>query len=660
MSDPAMALDARAHAAAGLGLFRQMVPAAGAEQALDWRFTARRMMSQVTQPAKAPIARRRVMWIAGGIARRARKLRHLDDAVLFARIEVARQKADLRKPFARPASHLLALLCVLTERQLGFMPFRSQIAGVLVLVSGRLAEMETGSGKTLTASVASVMVALMGERVHVITANDYLADRDAETLRPLAQALGLRVGLITAEITPPDRAEAYRCAITYGSNQEMAFDYLRDRIRLGGEVGALRLTFDMISAERPRGAGISMNGLPFAIVDEADSVLIDECRTPLILSSTAPPDPEWATAAWQLSDALQQGRDFSVEPSARRIELTASGRRALTREAEKMGGIWRNTARREHAATLALSARHLFERDEHYLIEEGTVKLIDEYTGRVSPDRALSDGLHQLIELKEDVEITGRREVLGRMTYQRFFRRYRRLAGMTGTAREVAAELDAVYGLSVVPVPPPRPSKRRYWRGRISGSEQAKWDRVASRVSKLHAQGRPVLIATRTVRASEAVSARLSEAGLSHELLNAAQSGQEAEIIAAAGQRGAITVATNMAGRGVDIGLGPEVKTLGGMHVILTELHEAGRIDRQVIGRCARQGDPGSCEAFVSWDDPLIKSFGRLGLLMRLRGPRAFHRAQGRAEWLHARARTDLLRHDLRREEQFGFAGRVE
>lgn len=650
----------KAQAVAGLGLFRQMVPAQGAEQPLDWRFTLKWVIAQGTQPVVAVATRRRMMWLARGIARQARKLSHLEDDVLLARIETARERADLRKPLSRPARHLLALLCVLTQRKLGFMPFRSQIAGVLVLVSGRLAEMETGSGKTLTASVAAVMIALMGERVHVITANDYLAARDAETLLPLAEALGLRVGLITADIEHQNRAAAYRCAITYGSNQEMAFDYLRDRIRLTGEVGPLRLTFDMISAQTPRGAGISMNGLPFAIVDEADSVLIDECRTPLILSATAQPDPDWAAAAWHLAQLLVEGRDFVVNRSGRQIELTASGRRALTREAEEMGGIWRNTARRENAATLALSARYLFDRDEHYLIEDGTVKLIDEYTGRVSPDRALSDGLHQLIELKEDVEITGRREVLGRMTYQRFFRRYRRLAGMTGTAREVSAELRAVYGLSVVPVPPPRASRRKYGRGRILRNEAVKWDKVAARVAKLHAKGRPVLIATRTVRASAAVSARLTEAGLPHELLNAAQSGQEAEIIAAAGQLGAITVATNMAGRGVDIGLATQVRALGGMHVLLTELHEARRIDRQVIGRCARQGDPGSCEAFVSWEDPLISSFGRARILRWVQGAKAFHRAQARAERLHARARTDLLRHDLRREEQFGFAGRVE
>ncbi|WGH77171.1 preprotein translocase subunit SecA [Jannaschia ovalis] len=644
----------------GLSLFRRMVPAPEAEAPLDWRFRLQRAAAWASQPVAASLIRRRALGRAAGVARMAEGFRALDEAELVARIAAARPRAELARPLARPACELLALLSALASHRLGLMPFPNQIAGVLVLASGRLAEMETGSGKTLTAALAACLVAAMGERVHVITANDYLAARDAAALEPLAEALGFSVGLVTSEVEPAARPAAYRCHITHGSNQEIAFDYLRDRIRLGAEAGPLRLALDMVAAPAPRGAGITMTGLPFAIVDEADSVLIDECRTPLILSANADPDPDWAEQAAAFGAALEEGRDFSIDRSARQIELTGAGRRRLREMALEMGGIWRNTARREHAATLAISARNLFRRDEHYLVEDGAIRLIDEYTGRVSPDRALSDGLHQLIEAKEGVEITGRREIRGRMTYQRFFRRYRRLAGMTGTAREVAAEMRAVYGLRVVPVPPPRPSRRRNEGGRILRDEVAKWAEVLGRVRDLQAAGRPVLIATRTVRASEAVSQALTDAGLDHALLNAAQSGQEAEIIAAAGQPGALTVATNMAGRGVDIGLHEAVHAAGGLHVILTELHEAGRIDRQVIGRCARQGDPGSCEAVLSWTDPLIEGFGGLPARLRLGGLGTFRRAQRRAERLHARARTDLLRHDLRREEQFGFAGRVE
>ncbi|MGP6087161.1 preprotein translocase subunit SecA [Antarctobacter jejuensis] len=559
-----------------------------------------------------------------------------------------------------PALQTLGLISAICHQVQGLTPFPTQIMGALAICSGRLVEMETGSGKTLTAALSAGLAGLSGESVHVVTANDYLAARDHESFSAFYEALGLTTGLVIHTVPPNERAPAYRARVLYASNKEIAFDYLRNRITLGGAQGPIRLALEAVHSGAPRAAGLTMNGLPFAIVDEADSVLIDECRTPLIISETASPDPDWAHSALSLADDLREGRDYTVDGQRRVVELTPRGEAKLADSGERLGGIWRNSVRRNHAAVQALSALHLFIRDEHYIVRDGKVALIDEFTGRVADDRALGDGLQQIVEAREGVEITGRRLTKGRMTYQRFFRRYKKLAGMTGTAREVAGEFRAVYGLSVLALPPPKRSRRKYGRVRIHAGQDAKWQAVARRAEQVALQGRPLLIATRTIRASMALEEHLKAAGLEATLLNAAQDADEAAIIAQAGEPGRITLATNMAGRGVDIMLTDAVRAAGGLHVILTEVNEAGRIDRQVLGRCARQGDPGSCEMILARDDGILDKFGSRRTRSRLATWAGAQAAQKRAERLMARARLDLLRYDLRRDGFLGFLGGPE
>jgi preprotein translocase subunit SecA len=414
-----------------------------------------------------------------------------------------------------------------------------------------------------------------------------------------------------------------------------------------------------------------MRGLHFAIVDEADSILVDEARTPLIISreSDAAEEQRWAERALTLSEQLDSERDYRLLKQERRIELTREGRERLAELGEPLGGIWSSTVRREESVRQALTARHLFKRGDHYLVRDDKVQIVDEYTGRIMADRSWSEGLHQLVEVKECCPVTSRKVPLARMTYQRFFRRYRRLAGMTGTAREAAWELWSVYRLQVQRIPTNRPSRRTRLPASACRSADDKWRTIVRRVGEMTGRGRPVLIGTRSVTASETVSERLSEAGLEHVVLSAAQDRHEAEIIAEAGKRARISVATNMAGRGVDIRLAPGVAELGGLHVILSERHDAGRIDRQLEGRCGRQGDPGSTEAILSLDDPLLELVARpfwLPLMLRVRplgrwsGLVLLRRAQRRAERVHARTRRDLMRLDQRQGVLLAFSGRME
>jgi preprotein translocase subunit SecA len=564
-----------------------------------------------------------------------------------------------------------ALVREVASRELGMRHFDVQLRGGFALLHGRVAEMETGEGKTLTAILAAATAALAGVPVHVVTVNDYLAGRDAAGMEKVYRALGLNVGTIVHGLAPEQRRAAYACDITYGSNKEMAFDYLRDRLALADSPGNLALKLRRLLGGTDESGGVVMRGLHFAIVDEADSVLVDEARTPLIISRQTDSDDErrWAEAALQLADELDPERHYKLLREERRIELTREGRERLNEIGEAWGGIWQSRIRREESARQALTAVQLFQAGDHYLVRDGKVQIIDEYTGRIMADRSWSEGLHQLVEAKEGCEVTSRKIPVARMTYQRFFRRYRRLAGMTGTGHEVGSEFWRVYQLPVVRIPTNRPVQRQRLAARFYPTAEEKWSAVVARAEELRAQGRPVLIGTRSVDASETVSTRLQEAGVEHVVLNAAQDEDEAEIIAQAGQLGRVTVATNMAGRGVDIQLPDEVLALGGLHVILTERHDARRIDRQLEGRCGRQGDPGSTEALLSLEDPLlelVKSSPLLrashmaGGLGRLASRRVFAKAQGRAERAHARARYELLKQDRKLGVVLAFSGGME
>jgi len=621
------------------------------------------------------VTRARAGRFRGVVARvDAEARRWLPDGGRLEGAALASALASLRGALARdgvtPAlsARAFAIVRETAHRVLGMRHFDVQLMGGQVLLDGMLAEMDTGEGKTLTATLAACTAAFAGIPVHVITVNDYLVTRDVELLRPLYEALGLSVGAVVDGMDADARRAAYRADVTYVTNKQVAFDYLRDRMVLGDARGGLRLGLERLYEESARVDRLILRGLCYAIVDEADGVLVDEARTPLIISRPGDSDGQERVylQALSLAARLEQDADYVVDLRERDVRLTDAGGARLDALTHPLGGVWSGRRRREELVRQALQARCLFQPDQHYLVRDGEVQIIDEYTGRVMPDRSWERGLHQMIEAKEGCEITGQRETLARISYQRFFRRYLRLAGMSGTAREVAGELWSVYRLGVVTIPANRPVRRTGCGERVYARADARWDAVVARIAELHAAGRPVLVGTRSVSASERLSAALEREGLEHSVLNARQDAEEAEIVARAGAAGRITVATNMAGRGTDIRLGPGVAERGGLHVIATERHEARRIDRQLFGRCGRQGDPGSFEAIVSLEDDLVANFARPwlpvvgaargGLAARLR----VRRAQRSAERRHARVRRELLKLDEQLGRVLAFSGRPE
>ena len=531
------------------------------------------------------------------------------DAALLAEAGAIRQGL-LRTPAALRL-RVFALVHTVVERHLGLRYHPVQLAGGRVLTGRRIAEMATGEGKTITAVLPAAAAALAGQAVHVVTVNDYLAKRDAERLRPVFAALGLTVGLVQGGDETPARRAAYTADITYVTNKEVAFDYLKDRIATTTARSSARLALSAaLGAPREK---LILRGLQTAIVDEADSVLVDEARTPLIISAERPNAALAAIAgqALEVARSLAPGADFVLDEGRRFVQLTAQGQNAVGERLEGGEGLFRARFAREQITTQALTALHLFALDRHYIVQDGAVQIVDEYTGRVMPDRSWEEGLHQMVEAKEGLALSGARDTLARITYQRFFNRYMHLSGMTGTAREVAGELRAVYGLHVVRLPPNRTLRRRNWGGTLLPRADDKWQDVARRAALVRQQDRPVLIGTQSVEASEALSAVLTAHDLPHVVLNARQDADEAAIVAQAGQAGRITVATNMAGRGTDIELAPGVAERGGLHVILTEFSDSRRIDRQLFGRAGRQGEPGSFESVVALDDGLFERFGR-------------------------------------------------
>jgi len=570
---------------------------------------------------------------------------------------------------------VFALVREAAARRLEMRHFDVQLVGGWVLLNGMVAEMRTGEGKTLVATLPACAAALAGVPVHVITVNDYLAQRDAKWMGPVYEALGLTVATIHHDMNPQERREAYNCDVVYCTNKEIVFDYLRDRLEIGRRPGPIQLRLRRLSDSQSALDGLRLRGLCFGIIDEADSVLIDEARTPLIISGPGDHSCEADTyrQALELAGRLEIGRDYYVEFAKREVDFTDDGKTQLAELAAPLGGIWNGRLRREDLVRKALTARHLFHLDKHYVVKDDKLQIVDEYTGRVMPGRSWEGGLHQLIESKEGCELTTETEVLGRISYQRFFRRYLALAGMTGTAREAKNELWSVYRLQVVAIPTHMPMILRGLPLQIYRTADEKWSAVIRRIAELHTAGRPVLVGTRTVAASEHLARLLERDGLPCRVLNAMQDAQEAEIIAQAGQPGQITVATNMAGRGTDIELLPEVVRLGGLHVLATERHDAGRIDRQLFGRGGRQGDPGTYEAFVSFEDELLESsaarvWGVVGAgwvnpdtrLGRWFGQRLFDNAARSAERKHFRTRRELLKLDESVADSLAFSGKGE
>ena len=566
-----------------------------------------------------------------------------------------------------------ALVREVAARKLGERHYLVQVAGALALNAGCIAEMATGEGKTLTATLTATINGWRGRGCHVITVNDYLAKRDAEWMSQIYGFCGLRTAYIEGQMPQPPRRQAYQADITYCTNKEVCADFLRDRLALGSLRGLPMALLTKIA--QGAGAGtdrLVMRGLHYAIIDEADSVLIDEAVTPLIISGDAPNEEqvEAFTQAADMAGHFAAGDDYRVNQRYREVDLTAAGKRKLDELSGPLGGLWAGRRRREELLIQALTARELFVLDKQYIIDEGKVVIVDEFTGRLMPDRTWRDGLHQAIEAKERLEVNPPKDTYARISFQRFFRLYKKLSGMTGTGAEAWREFWQIYHLPVVLIPTNRPCVRKHLTDRVLATQQAKWAAIVEEIRRLNATLRPVLVGTRSVQASEHLSRLLEAEKLQHQVLNAVRHAEEAQIVAGAGQSGRITVATNMAGRGTDIKLGRGVADLGGLAVIGTERHESGRIDRQLYGRAARQGDPGTAQAIVSIEDELVprysphaaralrKRYGKTdrdissGLVRRV-----FDSAQAKAERLALRQRKGVLRTDDWLDEYLGFAG---
>jgi len=539
-----------------------------------------------------------------------------------------------------------------------------------------VAEMETGEGKTLTATLAAGTAALAGAPVHVLTVNDYLAERDAEEMGPIYHAIGLTVGCVSHKVPAEKRREQYLCNIVYCTNKEIVFDYLRDKLTLSERAGAsLRIQAESLYQQESRSAKLLLRGLCYAITDEADSLLIDESKTPLIIAgSVAGADEiEYFRAILEFARSLEDTVDFTVNLSSQVIRVTKTGQQRIDAVVFNAESRWSGAIRNNEMVRRAISALHLYQRDREYLVRDGKIEIIDPYTGRVMSDRSWEQGLHQLIEIKEGCKATEQKETMAKISYQKFFRRYLHLAGMTGTAREVAGELWTVYGLPVVRINTNRPSRRLNSPTCIFATMNEKWRYLLERTRKIHPTGKPLLIGTASVAASEEVSRMFAENGLAFMVLNAKNDREEAEIIARAGEPGSITIATNMAGRGTDIKLAPGVAELGGLHVILTERHDAARIDRQLAGRGARQGDPGSFEAILSMEDRILsgekngiyefvaRRFLPTGSsLWRFMAEYAIDSAQKRKEQLHFEMRRQLFKQDVKSKKMMSFSRREE
>ncbi|MEA2631665.1 MAG: preprotein translocase subunit SecA, partial [Chloroflexota bacterium] len=545
-----------------------------------------------------------------------------------------------------------------------------QLVGGAAIHLRSIAEMETGEGKTLVATLPAFLNALQGKGVHVVTVNDYLAHRDADWMTPIYGMLGMTVGCIQTGQSDGDRRDAYACDITYGTSKEFGFDFLRDelkRLQLGGD--ASRKTFEQAFLGRGAHAESEMpvqRTHHYAIVDEADSILIDEARTPLIIGANNQPTQEEAAAYYgsdELAATLVRVKDFKYDPAERKAELTAAGRRKVQAVAGHSSFVTLTVDGLYEYVERALRAQIAYLRDRDYVVFNNEIVIVDEFTGRMMPGRQWQDGLHQAIQAKERLEVTLETITAARVTVQDFFLRYKKLAGMTGTASSDAAELRRIYKVKVFKVPTNRRGRRVWVSDRVFSNEAEKFQAVADKIVEWHSRDVPVLVGTRSIEKSEKLSALLTAAKIEHQVLNAKNHEIEAQIVAQAGQPGRVMVATNMAGRGTDIKLGEGVAEKGGLHVIGTERHEARRIDRQLAGRCARQGDPGYCQFFVSLEDEIIEAFGekpaaRLRKRYRDRGEltsnamrRLVFAAQRRKERQHFRDRKLLMNYEKQRAE---------
>ena len=535
---------------------------------------------------------------------------------------------------------VFALVREASSRVLGMRHYDVQLVGGIVLHRGKIAEMKTGEGKTLVATLPVVLNALSGKGVHVVTVNDYLASRDAAWMGKLYNALGLSVGVIVHDMTDEQRKAAYAADITYGTNNEFGFDYLRDNMKFYA-------------------SQLVQRGHSYAIVDEVDSILIDEARTPLIISGAS----EDSVGLYRQMDAVVRSLspdDYTVDEKGKTAMLTEAG----VAHCEQLLGVDNlfdpANITAQHHVLQSLKAHYVFKRDVDYIVQNDKVVIVDEFTGRLMEGRRFSDGLHQALEAKEGVTVAAENQTLASITFQNYFRMYDKLSGMTGTADTEALEFAQIYNLEVITIPPNRPMQRKDYADLIYRTRAEKFDAIVHAIEELHAKGQPVLVGTISIETSEMLSRRLKKIGIPHNVLNAKQHAKEAEIVAQAGQAGRVTIATNMAGRGTDIVLGEGVRELGGLHILGTERHESRRIDNQLRGRSGRQGDPGSSRFYLSLEDDLMRLFGsdRISGLMQKLGleegeaiennlvSRAVESAQKRVEAHHFEIRKTLLDYD--------------
>jgi preprotein translocase subunit SecA len=593
----------------------------------------------------------------------------LTDAQLRKASLALRYRARSGESLERLLCEAFALVREAGRRTLAMRHFDVQLLGGAAIHHRSIVEMQTGEGKTLTATLPLYLAALEGKGAHLATVNDYLARRDADWMRPIYQALGMTVGVIQSQQPQAERRKAYACDVTYGTANEMGFDFLRDRLLLRSQTS---LGQDLFGRMLGAGAGgvhdePVQRALNFMLVDEADSILIDEARTPLIISALPGEDEQIAAEAYrwasEVSPQFLEDEHYEYDHDEKTVELSLAGRQ-LVRSLEKPSAMDRLPLSTIYEyVTRAVKVKREMFLNRHYVVREGEIVIVDEFTGRLAEGRKWRAGIHQAVEAQEDVEITFATNQAARITVQDFFLRYERLGGMTGTASTSARELRKIYTVHVEPVPTNRPPVRRQLPTLVFGTAEEKWRAIVDDALEQLAAGRPVLIGTRSIDKSEHLAALFEERGTTPTVLNARHVEREAEIVSQAGQMGRLTVATNMAGRGTDIRLGPGVEQLGGLHVICSELHEAQRIDRQLIGRCGRQGDPGTYRQFLALDDDILlaglgpkKAKRLIAAGERSTGPlkgyeSLFHKAQRKVERRHFRDRKVLLYHEKERQK---------
>lgn len=616
------------------------------------------------RPNAARLSRWRVL--ASDIVRKSEDFRSLGENELCVQGRDIRWRAKAGMPLAKLMPEAYALVIEASRRTTGMIHYPVQVMGAIGLFEGGIAEMQTGEGKTLTATLPTYLYALHGLGCHVVTVNDYLAQRDAQTMGPIYRLLDLTVGCIQTPMTPPQRKKEYAQDITYATAKELGFDFLRDRLKRGGAARKLGMRLESDTDQEVE--GIVQRGTHFALIDEADSILTDEARTPLIIALNQPNDSatvnlyRWSDRAVQ---SLTLGADFLYEPDKRQAFLTDAGCRKILLMGKPALLDSIDTERIYKQIEQALVARYGFHKDRDYVIAENKeITIVDESTGRMMEGRRWQDGLHQAIEAKEMVPITASTGQAARITVQSYFREYKYLSGMTGTAYQVRRELNRVYGLKVTVIPTHRPCLRKGLPPRIFKTLESKYRAVADSIVEMRDQGRAVLVGTPSVEKSELLGEMLRDKGIPHHILNAKYHAQEAEIVSLAGQTQRVTIATNMAGRGTDIHLDETVTKAGGLHVIATEMHSSRRIDRQLIGRAARQGDQGTYQFFLSLEDELLRCLSprrRQAAIRRAiansKGElsrswlRYFERTQRFLERMHGKQRRDVLKREQYRTE---------